>query len=203
MIAKEMEAAAAAWQVEEDPTIPAAILSSLRRLAEASSVADANAFQRWAQRHFVCSEAPIALYSWRQVLLRACLREGGMYERVPPPVALNQVLPKLCELLQGDRAQSAEKEILRLAPPPTTEDIELGLDVTSTAMRAVEIVRNEATVAALQLIAKTLSELERDDVAEWAARQANALDMPVNRVAWRVYLDPDPECVHGPPAILL
>jgi hypothetical protein len=185
---------------DSDPTITATVLQVLRLLAAKTSPADADAFQRWALRHFICTEVPAALFAWRHVLIRATQPSGGIQPRVAPPPAVEALLPLVTTALLSPDTTDAAQEIRRLAPEPIADDIEIGLDLPSSAVTAIEIIDNEATIAALRLLSKHLSNVDCSAITDWAAEQAKALDLPVERFDWRRYLAPEPTCVDGPSA---
>jgi len=119
------------WIREDEPAISVAVGSALRRLATESSIDDAKSFQRWSRRHFVCRDAPIALYAWREVLRRSGEPPGGLYPRVAPPDSIAHAVKHSARLTADEQTSMVENRIRALAPPPGETDIEIGLELPS------------------------------------------------------------------------
>jgi hypothetical protein len=199
-IADEARRQQAASPDGDPAAVERTVVHSLNRLASATSPEIARDLEQWARHHFLCRNVPTALYSWRQVLRRAIEPDGGMYARIPPPEPVAALIPEIRRLVGGE-PDGIDEELRRLAPPLSREDRELGLRLPAAAMTALEVSRNEATLAALRLIASRLRDGDVDRIAAWGAEQAEALDMPGDRLGGTALLKLDPECLDGPPAL--
>lgn len=191
------------WSREDDPAIAAAAGSALRQLAAASSVDDAKSFQRWSRRHFICRDAPIALFVWRQVLRHSSRPAGGMYVRVPPPEPIAAAVDQAAKLVSDEQTKLVEDRIGALAPPLSESDIEIGLDLPSQALAAIEVVRGEATATALVRLATSFTADERKLVARWGEMQAAALNIPPDRLGGERFISEEPACADAPPAVII
>jgi len=183
--------------------LAAIVSAALQRIAAQTSPDDAEAFQRWTRRHFICRDLPPALYTWREVLRHARRPGSGMYERIEPPPACAALVAAAAGVVADEHWQVVENRIRALAPPPTADDEEIGLDFSSEARTAIETLHREATVTALIRISGTADAEQRRAIGEWAEAQARALDLPAETLEGARLLATYPECVDGPPAILI
>jgi hypothetical protein len=185
----------------DGPAVGDAVMECLSHLAAATSAEDANGLQQWLERHFMCREMPIAMYTWKAVLVRAGADPGGMYARVDPPDALNRLLPEIATLLDEQGLDGFERDLRLLGPPATAEDLDIGLTESADVLRAREIANNERTSAALRLLSVSLDPEERMAVAGWAEEQAVQLDMVADRLGGVSWLDDSLACPDAPPTV--
>jgi hypothetical protein len=167
--------------------------AALQQLADRLGPEVAVAFAQWACRNFVHGEITNALLAWRLILRHACGLGTPMYEQVPPPAPLRPLLPTIADLVSDERERELDVDLRRHAPPPSSEERELGLDLPATALKIKEIAENDLTLRALQILGARLRDTERAAVAAWATAQATAQQIPAPLLDGETYLrSPDP-----------
>jgi hypothetical protein len=156
--------------------------AAFQELAEQIGREGAVEFERWVRRHFFRQDIISALSYWRLLLATACLPcyYRGDYRdyRVPPPKALEALLPEIFPLVvSGQREWQIRQEIDRVAPRIPDEELEDKRFSRCFECTLLDSTISQAlTIQALQKIAQNLSPAERQEVMDWVVRQA-----PVHR----------------------
>ena len=160
---KAFEAATEPVDVEaESQIVYNCARGALEELVRRTSHEIAVDFELWARRHFIMSEIQHTLWSWGLVLHR------GYNFTQEKPSALNRHLPELADFLSQEKHDWLNAEIYRLAPEPTQEEVELGLDISPYGLSVEEVVSSEWTIESLKILASDLTQFELDEFMEWA-----------------------------------
>lgn len=156
------------------------VLQALEKLAEQTSKDVAINLGGWVLFHFFCSEASAAMREWEAVLRLAYMGEysrRGRRVKVPPPQALESLLPDIYQDINFPRRQEIQQQIKRLAPPPPKELIPYErLDNCYEATLLSKAVDQGMTLSVLQYIAGKLELCQRQEVVNWAQQQFCKMD---------------------------
>ena len=153
------------------------VSAALKELARRSSATVAADFELWALRHCVIPDLGTALRVWGNVLFHSCnfpRQKSDASPKVPPDVLIPH-LSKLTDFFSREKYDWLEKEVCRLAPEPTEEEVECGLDISTYGLLVEEIVTHEWTIQSLQILANSLTQSECGDLAQWACELSNYL----------------------------
>lgn len=183
---------------ERDRLITEAVVkNALQRIASHLGRDTAASFERWAQCHLVSHEAKNALTFWGMVLRHATPKPPP-FASVPPPPALVPLMPEVARQLDGELMDWLEARLRRFAPPVSSEERELGLEMNADALLLEQIARNEMTIHALRELALRLAPDERAAVARWAYAQAEALNLHGQVLGGETYLRTKQPCADWP-----
>ena len=149
--------------------------AAMKQLADVVGIDTAKVFENWARRSAVRRDWSYSFLLWRSILRRASEKSSQGVELIPPPPLLLSILPRIADLVSAEREDTFVAKLVEYGPPPSEDDRSIGLDMSPVAMAFEEVARNEWTYAALQIIAKELSQTERAEIMEWAKRQVSSM----------------------------
>ena len=145
-------------------------------------------FERWVRRHFFRHDIKLALSDWRRLLALACRPPNSHRHQISPPSLLMPILPNIATLVSSDRGIRLMIEVHEAAPPPPyqmspSEKLDKCYEATMLSRTASQAM----IIKALQTIASSLNEEERQQVLAWAQLQAEAA---------KPMIDPDTLCAN-------
>ncbi len=166
----------------ESQIIRRSLTQALEELASRTSDRVAMDFELWARRHFINNKIQETLAAWRAIF---CASDR------PKPEKSSHLSTRLVEANAAAlkrKSKELDIEVQRVAPPPTQEEAESGLDYSEYGYMILSIANAEWTIQSLNILANNLSPSERDELLEWAKKVADHIALDVESLQGERYL---------------
>ena len=161
------------WDLDKQVLIQT-IRHAFQKLALEVGNEVAKEFELWARRNFVDSKVIDALFSWQ--LLFTTLSNPRREEKLPllpanlkdnQPQFLNSLWPCVEEYMGTKLRDNLDKQVESIAPPPTPEHLEEGLDEHPDHLTVLHLVYRESTIATLQCMASKINSQQKQELMAW------------------------------------
>ncbi len=139
------------------------------RLGRPTSVA----FADWARRYVIRSDWKTDLLYWRWIIVTARSETHRPNASGGPPSALAAALRPMNHEFGAEREKSFRERLVSSAPPPGTEDRQLGLDVNPEVLRVEQAAWRHWTREGLAKLHVLLDQRARAEARQWGRRQAD------------------------------
>ncbi|WP_017663596.1 hypothetical protein [Baaleninema simplex] len=164
------------------------ICKAFRQLDRELGNQTARDFERWARRHFVNNDAIAPLFNWESLFhtFSVVKRKVGSLSRIPrfperaresQPQCLDSMLLCVEEFWGGDRRNQLTQQAASLAPPPTPEHLECGLEENAEQLTIEGIITREWTIATLNCTAAQIDSQQKQELMEWLVEYADYICM--------------------------